>query len=58
VLSAAVIGLGTIGRHHARVLQASPRVRVVGAVDPAGDVFAAVDAAVPVFAAVEELLSA
>lgn len=33
----AVIGLGMIGRHHARILQASPRVRFAGAVDPAGD---------------------
>jgi predicted dehydrogenase len=33
----AVIGLGMIGRHHARILQASPRVRFAGAVDPDGD---------------------
>ena len=33
----AVIGLGMIGRHHARILQASPRVRFAGAVDPGGD---------------------
>jgi UDP-N-acetylglucosamine 3-dehydrogenase len=37
VLRAAVIGLGAIGRHRARVLQASPRVELAGAVDPLGD---------------------
>jgi len=31
-----------IGRHHARLLQASPRVAFVGAVDPGGDRFGAV----------------
>jgi UDP-N-acetylglucosamine 3-dehydrogenase len=33
----AVIGLGMIGRHHARIMQASPRVEFAGAVDPGGD---------------------
>lgn len=36
-LRGAVIGLGMIGRHHARLLQASDRVRFAGAVDPGGD---------------------
>lgn len=36
-LRGAVLGLGMIGRHHARLLQASPRVTFAGAVDPAGD---------------------
>jgi predicted dehydrogenase len=33
----AVIGLGMIGRHHARIMQGSPRVSFAGAVDPGGD---------------------
>ena len=41
-LRGAVLGLGMIGRHHARLLQASPRVAFAGAVDPAGDRFGAV----------------
>ncbi|WP_354699616.1 Inositol 2-dehydrogenase/D-chiro-inositol 3-dehydrogenase [Paraconexibacter sp. AEG42_29] len=36
-LHGAVLGLGMIGRHHARLLQAGPRVRFAGAVDPGGD---------------------
>lgn len=38
----AVIGLGMIGRHHARLLQDSQRVEFAGAVDPGGDRFRAV----------------
>ncbi|HUO75029.1 MAG TPA: Gfo/Idh/MocA family oxidoreductase, partial [Solirubrobacteraceae bacterium] len=38
----AVIGLGMIGRHHARLLQASDRVEFAGAVDPDGDRYRAV----------------
>src|SRR5947208_2448473 len=41
-LRGAVLGLGMIGRHHARLLQASPRVAFAGAVDPGGDRFASV----------------
>jgi UDP-N-acetylglucosamine 3-dehydrogenase len=41
-LRGAVLGVGMIGRHHARLLQSSPRVRFAGAVDPGGDRFAAV----------------
>lgn len=33
----AVIGLGMIGRHHARLLQGAARVDFLGAVDPGGD---------------------
>jgi UDP-N-acetylglucosamine 3-dehydrogenase len=39
---AAVLGLGMIGRHHARILQSHPMVRFAGAVDPGGDRFGAV----------------
>jgi UDP-N-acetylglucosamine 3-dehydrogenase len=38
----AVIGLGMIGRHHARLLQSSARVAFAGAVDPGGDRYRAV----------------
>jgi UDP-N-acetylglucosamine 3-dehydrogenase len=38
----AVLGLGMIGRHHARLLQTSPRVTFAGAVDPGGDRYGAV----------------
>ena len=41
-LRGAVLGLGMIGRHHARLLQASPDVDFAGAVDPGGDRFGAV----------------
>ncbi|MDQ6776590.1 MAG: Gfo/Idh/MocA family oxidoreductase [Actinomycetota bacterium] len=42
MLHGAVIGLGMIGRHHARLLQDSERVKFAGAVDPGGDRFRAV----------------
>jgi predicted dehydrogenase len=38
-LTAAVVGLGMMGRHHARLLQSMSRVSFVGAVDPGGDRF-------------------
>ena len=41
-LRGAVLGLGMIGRHHARILQSSARVTFAGAVDPGGDRFGAV----------------
>ena len=41
-LRGAVLGLGMIGRHHARLLQTSARVAFAGAVDPAGDRFGVV----------------
>lgn len=55
-LRGAVLGLGMLGRHHARILQASERVTFVGAVDPMGDRFGAVNDARRVFASVDELL--
>ena len=36
-LRVGVIGLGMMGRHHARVLRELEGVRVVGAYDPVGD---------------------
>jgi len=44
-----------IGRHHARLLQASPEVEFIGAVDPDGDRYGAVHDAARVFASVDEL---
>ncbi|MCW3010122.1 MAG: Gfo/Idh/MocA family oxidoreductase [Solirubrobacterales bacterium] len=57
-LRGAVLGLGMIGRHHARLLQASPRVSFAGAVDPGGDRFGMVQDPALIFATVAELLAA
>jgi UDP-N-acetylglucosamine 3-dehydrogenase len=57
-LRGAVLGLGMIGRHHARLLQASPRIELAGAVDPAGDRFGAVHDDSRLVASVDELLAA
>jgi UDP-N-acetylglucosamine 3-dehydrogenase len=56
-LRGAVLGLGMIGRHHARLLQASPRVVFAGAVDPAGDRFGVVHDRGLVFGDLGALLS-
>lgn len=42
-LRAGLIGLGRMGRHHARVLRHLPGVDLVGVVDPAGDRYHAAD---------------
>ncbi len=55
-LRGAVLGLGMIGRHHARLLQAMPDVRFAGAVDPGGDRFGAAPPG-SLFASVDELLA-
>jgi len=57
-LRGAVLGLGMIGRHHARLMQASSRVTFAGAVDPDGDRFSMVQDPALLFATVEELLAA
>lgn len=57
-LNGAVLGLGMMGRHHARLLQTSPRVAFAGAVDPGGDRFGAVRDAARLFATLDELLRA
>jgi UDP-N-acetylglucosamine 3-dehydrogenase len=54
----AVIGLGMMGRHHARLLQSSERVQFVGAVDPAGDRYKAVYDRALVFDSIPALLAA
>lgn len=58
MLRGAVLGLGMIGRHHARLLAASPRIAFAGAVDPGGDRFGAVADPRLVFGSVAELLAA
>ena len=54
----AVLGLGMIGRHHARLLQDTPQVAFAGAVDPTGDIHPAVSDPALVFSSVAELLAA
>jgi predicted dehydrogenase len=56
-LRGAVLGLGMIGRHHARLLQASPRVAFAGAVDPGGDRFGVVRDPSLIFGSLEALLT-
>lgn len=58
VLRGAVLGLGMMGRHHARLLQSMPGVRFAGAVDPGGDRYGAVVDPALVFASIDELLAA
>jgi predicted dehydrogenase len=57
-LRGAVLGLGMMGRHHARILQSNPAMRFAGAVDPGGDRFGAVGDTALIFATVDELLAA
>ena len=45
-----------IGRHHARLLQTSPRVDFAGAVDPVGDSFGVVNDPARLFAGIGDLL--
>jgi UDP-N-acetylglucosamine 3-dehydrogenase len=56
-LRGAVIGLGMIGRHHARLLQSMPEVTFAGAVDPRGDRFGAVRDPADVLPDIEALLA-
>ncbi len=56
-LRGAVLGLGMIGRHHARLLQAMERMRFAGAVDPGGDRFGAVHDPALVAPSIDELLT-
>jgi predicted dehydrogenase len=55
-LRGAVLGLGMMGRHHARILQSNPAMRFVGAVDPGGDRHGAVRDPSLVYATVDELM--
>ncbi len=56
-LRGAVLGLGMMGRHHARILQTDPRVDFVGAVDPGGDRFRALRDPGLAFDSIDALLS-
>jgi UDP-N-acetylglucosamine 3-dehydrogenase len=56
VLRGAIVGLGMMGRHHARLLQTTPRIAFAGAVDPGGDRYGAVRDAGALHASVDELL--
>ena len=58
LLRGAVVGLGMIGRHHARILQSHPQIQFAGAVDPAGDRFNIVHDPALVLASLDELLAA
>ncbi|MFA4929891.1 MAG: Gfo/Idh/MocA family oxidoreductase [Patulibacter sp.] len=57
-LRAAIVGLGMMGRHHARLLQTSGVTSFAGAVDPGGDRFGAVGDPSLVFPTVSALLDA
>ena len=48
-LRAGLIGLGMMGRHHARVLASLPGVELVGIADPTGGVPGAAPHGVPVY---------
>lgn len=56
VLRGAIVGLGMMGRHHARLLQTMPRVAFAGAVDPGGDRYGAVRDPDLVYGSIHELL--
>jgi predicted dehydrogenase len=56
VLRGAIVGLGMMGRHHARLLQTTPRIAFAGAVDPGGDRYGAVRDARDVHATIDELI--
>jgi predicted dehydrogenase len=58
ILRGALLGLGMIGRHHARLLQTTPQVAFAGAVDPGGDRFGVVADPGLVFGSIAELLAA
>ncbi|HEX8205776.1 MAG TPA: Gfo/Idh/MocA family oxidoreductase [Solirubrobacteraceae bacterium] len=55
-LRGAVLGLGMIGRHHARILQTTPDVEFAGAVDPGGDRYRAVHDPALLHTSVDDLL--
>jgi len=55
-LRGAVVGLGMIGRHHARILQQHPDLGFAGAVDPAGDRYGAISDPSDILASVAELV--
>ena len=54
-LRAGLVGLGMMGRNHARVMSSTSGVTFVGAVDPAGDQTGTLDKSI-VFNSVNELI--
>ena len=55
-LRAGLVGLGMMGRHHARVLRSLPGVQLVAVVDPAGDAHGVAEGA-PVYAGLDEAVA-
>jgi predicted dehydrogenase len=55
-LRGAIVGLGMMGRHHARLLQTTPRIAFAGAVDPSGDRYGAVRDPHEVYGSIHQLL--
>jgi predicted dehydrogenase len=55
-LRGAIIGLGMMGRHHARLLQSTASIAFAGAVDPGGDRYGAVRDPAAVYGSIHELL--
>ena len=56
-LRAGVIGLGSMGRHHARVIRSTPGMELVAVADPVGDKFG-VAGDLPVLPDVDALIGA
>lgn len=56
VIRVALVGLGMMGRHHARVLRSVDGVHLVAAVDAQGDMHGALGAGVPLFTTVERAI--
>jgi predicted dehydrogenase len=56
MLRGAIVGLGMMGRHHARLLQSTPSIAFAGAVDPGGDRYGAVHDPGLVHPSIHELL--
>src|SRR4051812_4804361 len=57
-LRGAVLGLGMIGRHHARILQSAPFAAFAGAVDPDGNRFGAIRDRALLYASLDDLPAA
>ena len=56
VIRVGLIGLGMMGRHHARVLRGVDGVELVAAVDALGDTHGALGAGIPLFSTVEQAI--